>query len=391
MLYNKYRPKVFEDVIGQPASIVLQNAIKHDRHPSSVLLSGTRGVGKTTLARIYGYALNCETEEPCGYCESCKRRDHPDIYEIDSTRYGNTSDVEKIVGTANLVPTYKMNVLIFDEAHTLSKKAMGLLLKTVEEPKARSVVLFATTAPDKIDIALRSRCMWLQLSRVSEIDIAKMVAKISKKEGIKISIPALMRIAKYADGSPRDALSLLETMLHIHPVTEETLDTVVGRKVDATTILDWLVVGNVLGALTETQNVCRMYDSSVILDSLVHECMQRLEADKVQGQEAKFYIAAAHIFQSYRSMRVDYLNSLPVEMSIAEISSIIEKRFDWGVFLRLLSKQNPELFHGIAKMKMVRIKGETTVILKGETSELPITINKALEQIGFPGLQVRII
>ncbi|MCP5361856.1 MAG: DNA polymerase III subunit gamma/tau [Hyphomicrobiales bacterium] len=224
VLARKYRPKTFEDVIGQEAMVrTLRNAIHGKRLPQAFILTGIRGTGKTSTARIIARALNCIGEDgqgkepviaPCGVCEHCKAISedrHVDVLEMDAASKTGVNDIREIIENAHYLPSSaRYKVYIIDEVHMLSKSAFNALLKTLEEPPPHVVFLFATTEIRKIPVTILSRCMRFDLARVEKETLAAHLKGIAEKEGIEAEDAALAMIANAAEGSVRDALSLLD-------------------------------------------------------------------------------------------------------------------------------------------------------------------------------------
>ncbi len=215
---RKYRPDTFEKVIGQKALVkTLQNAIKNKRIAQAYIFSGMRGVGKTTVARLVAKALNCQygpTPTPCNKCESCeaiKNDRSVDVLEIDGASSRKIEDIEPIRDTAKYRPIHsRYKVIIIDEVHMLTETSFNTLIKTLEEPPSQTVFIFATTAFHKIPPTIVSRCQHFEFKKISQKDIAKHLHQIAKEEKITISEPAVNLIAEAADGSLRDAQSLLD-------------------------------------------------------------------------------------------------------------------------------------------------------------------------------------
>ncbi len=224
-LAAKYRPQTFAEVVGQDTvKKVLSLASLQDKVAPAYLLSGTRGVGKTTLARIFAKALNCAnapTGEPCNRCEACKRITQGafvDVVEIDGASNRGIDDVRRLresVGYSPLEGRYK--VIIIDEAHMLTKEAFNALLKTLEEPPRGVVFILATTEPHKFPVTILSRCQLYVFKQVPEHNIEQHLAKILKNEQIAYDDDALALIARRAMGSVRDAMSLLGQCLALSP------------------------------------------------------------------------------------------------------------------------------------------------------------------------------
>ncbi len=215
---RKYRPKTFEEMIGQKAVVqTLQNAVKNNRVAQAYLFSGMRGVGKTTAARILAKALNCQhgpTPTPCNKCEFCLSINEDrsiDVLEIDGASNRGVEDISPIRDTGKYKPIHsRFKIIIIDEVHMLSTHAFNALLKTLEEPPPSTVFIFATTEFHKVPATIISRCQHFEFKKVSQKDIINHLMDICKKEGLTISPYGLGLIAEASDGSIRDAQSLLD-------------------------------------------------------------------------------------------------------------------------------------------------------------------------------------
>jgi len=239
VLARKYRPSKLSEIIGQDETCkIIEGSIKLNRTAHAFLFSGTRGVGKTTLARILAKIVNCknlekEIVEPCGNCENCKsieNGNNMDVVEIDAASRTGVSDVREIIDNVNYKPvTSKKKIFIIDEVHMLSKAAFNALLKTLEEPPPDVIFIFATTETDKIPLTIISRCQQFQLKRVDTEVISKYLKIITEKECVKIDIQGFNLIAQAAEGSVRDALSILDNVLtRGNPIKIETIRDVLG-------------------------------------------------------------------------------------------------------------------------------------------------------------------
>tara|TARA_B100000029_G_scaffold513760_1_gene614329 strand:+ start:1004 stop:2698 length:1695 start_codon:yes stop_codon:yes gene_type:complete len=233
ILALKYRPKNFKELIGQDVMVeTITNSIKLNKIPNAYLLTGIRGVGKTTTARLIAKALNCnknffkEENCDCNHCEEIANSKHLDVLEMDAASRTGIDDVRELIESAKYNPTSaKYKVFIIDEIHMLSKQAFNGLLKTLEEPPTpRLKFIFASTEIKKIPVTIISRCQVFYLHRVLIKDLFSNLKNILKIENGKISDKALMLIAKAAEGSVRDSLSLLDRALVGHSVKGNEID-----------------------------------------------------------------------------------------------------------------------------------------------------------------------
>lgn len=228
VLARKYRPQNFNELLGQDALVkTITNAIKNNRLHHAYILTGIRGVGKTTTARIIAKALNCTgkdsttgaTVNPCGICENCKaisESRHIDVLELDAASRTGVDDIREILDGVRYRPTNgRYKVYVIDEVHMLSKSAFNALLKTLEEPPSHVVFIFATTEIRKVPITVLSRCQRFDLQRLSIETLIDHFKNISKQENFYADDEALHLIAKAADGSCRDGLSLLDQAISL--------------------------------------------------------------------------------------------------------------------------------------------------------------------------------
>jgi DNA polymerase-3 subunit gamma/tau len=223
VLARKYRPQSFAELIGQDAMVqTLGNAIRRDRLAHAFLMTGVRGVGKTSTARLIAKALNCVGEDgqggptitPCNVCEPCRaiaEGRHIDVVEMDAASHTGIDDVREIIEAVRYsAVSARFKIYIIDEVHMLSKPAFNGLLKTLEEPPAHVKFLFATTEVQKIPVTVLSRCQRFDLRRIPAEKLAAHFAEVARKEGVEVEDEALALIARAAEGSARDGLSILD-------------------------------------------------------------------------------------------------------------------------------------------------------------------------------------
>ena len=217
-LYRKYRPKTFEEVVGQNhITTTLQNQVKNNTISHAYLFTGTRGTGKTSCAKIFAKAINClnpQNGSPCLECEVCKALNNPsnmDILEIDAASNNRVDEIREIREKVKYAPVVgKYKVYIVDEVHMLTDSAFNALLKTLEEPPAHAVFILATTEVQKLPATILSRCMRFDFKLVDYSEIAKHIGKVFSQSEIAYEEPALDVIAKAGEGSVRDALSVAD-------------------------------------------------------------------------------------------------------------------------------------------------------------------------------------
>jgi|DEB0MinimDraft_4_1074332.scaffolds.fasta_scaffold03751_4 DNA polymerase-3 subunit gamma/tau len=254
-LARKWRPKNFDSIVGQEFAIqAIKNSIQNERIHHAYLFSGTRGVGKTTIARIFAKCLNCQTgvtDTPCCECSSCLEIDQSkaiDVIELDAASNTQVDNMRELMENANYQPTsspYK--VFIIDEVHMLSKSSFNAMLKTLEEPPAHVIFILATTDPEKIPVTVVSRCLHFNLMQMTNEELIGQLKKIFDEEKINYDEPAVDMIAQFAEGSMRDALSLADRVINYTngEVISEKLQTILGIiSKDTTTDLIEAIVNN---------------------------------------------------------------------------------------------------------------------------------------------------
>ena len=267
VLARKYRPTTFAELIGQDAMVrTLTNAFASGRVAQAFMLTGVRGVGKTTTARIIARALNCvgpdgqggPTATPCGVCDNCvaiAEDRHVDVLELDAaSRAGGVNEVRELVDGVRYRPVgARYKIYIIDEVHMMSPQGFNALLKTLEEPPAHAKFIFATTDIRKVPITILSRCQRFDLRRIDTDTLTKLYTDVAKAEGVEIAPAALALIARAADGSARDGLSLLDQAIARAegPVTEADVRDMLGLadRTQLFDLYDLLMRGDAKGAL----------------------------------------------------------------------------------------------------------------------------------------------
>lgn len=273
-LYRKYRPKRFEDVAGQKHVVkTLQNAVVQNRIAHAYLFCGPRGTGKTTIAKIFAKMINCENEtsKPCGNCTNCKlvqQGNHPDIIEIDAASNNGVEEVRDLIEKVKYAPINgKYKVYIIDEVHMMSSSAFNALLKTIEEPPAHVLFIFATTEPQKVLPTIISRCQRYDFTKVSINDMMNRIKDILKEENLKYEEEAIRLVCQLADGGMRDALSILDQVI-AYSTEEITVD----------------AVNAIYGILTVDEKIQIL---QLVADKKAKECIEKVQEFIDKGIDIK--------------------------------------------------------------------------------------------------------
>ncbi len=327
VLARAYRPTRLSALIGQEALVrTLKNAFASGRVAHAFLLSGIRGVGKTTTARIIARGLNCTgpdgqggpTPEPCGECSSCKSVDEDralDVIEMDAASQTGKGDVLELLESLQFLPSFsRYKVYILDEVHMLSTQAWNALLKTVEEPPPHAKFIFATTEIRKVPVTVLSRCQRFELRRVEAPVLASHLTDICARESVAVSADALGLIARAAEGSVRDALSLLDQAIATSdgPVDAELVQTMLGLgdRLQLLELLDAVMQGDSAGALGRFADLYALgADPAAVVQDLLEIChwLSRLKVTAEAGSSLGIAAQAAE-----RAQGMAQALSLPV-------------------------------------------------------------------------------
>ncbi len=343
VLARKYRPQVFEDLLGQDALVkTLKNAIENNRLHHAYILTGIRGVGKTTTARLIARALNCTgldgkggpTIHPCGACENCKAISegrHIDVLELDAASRTGVDDMRELLSGVQYKPTNaRYKVYIIDEVHMLSKGAFNALLKTLEEPPAHVKFIFATTEIRKVPVTILSRCQRFDLERLNVDTLIELFHKVLKAENIESDEEALQMVAKAADGSARDGLSMLDQAISLGgaKIKAETVADMIGLadRTQTLSLFENLLSGDTQKALDNVKNQYQHgANPSVIIKDLIEIAHMLAKAKIVPSS-----LQSAMMGQNEREMCEKLASSTP----IAILSKI------WQMLIKGISELN---------------------------------------------------
>ena len=360
-LYRSYRPQNFEDVVGQEHIIrTLKNQIENNNVGHAYLFSGTRGTGKTSTAKIFARAVNCENsinQEPCNECEVCRdilNDNVMDVVEIDAASNNSVDDIRELRESVKYSPTKaKYKVYIIDEVHMLSQGAFNALLKTLEEPPSYVIFILATTETHKIPITILSRCQRYDFHRITIETIAARLSELMKAEGLNVEDKAIKYVAKAADGSMRDALSLLDQCLAFY----------LGQDLKYDNVLE------VLGAV-DTEVFSRLLRMVLAADTT--GCIRLLEDLIMQGRDLGQFVVDF----------VWYLRNLLLVKTSEDAQDVIDMSSD---NLALL-KEESGLIDDDTLMRYIRIFSELSNDVKYSTQKR-IMIEIALIKLTHPAME----
>ena len=349
-LYRKFRPQEFEDVKGQEHIVTtLKNQIKADRIGHAYLFCGTRGTGKTTVAKIFAKAVNCEHPvdgSPCGQCPACQgiaAGTSMNVIEIDAASNNGVDNIRQIREEVSYRPTEgKYKVYIIDEVHMLSAGAFNALLKTLEEPPAYVIFILATTEAHKIPITILSRCQRYDFHRISIDTITDRLAELMRTEQVDVEERALRYVAKAGDGSMRDALSLLDQCIAFHlgeKLTYENVLEVLGA-VDTevfSALLRQVLAKDVTGAI---RTVDHLVDQGRELGQMVN--------DFTWYMRNLLLIQSADDMEEVLDMSADHLAALKEEAQMVEPETLIR-------YIRIFSELSSQIRYAAQKRILLEI------------------------------------
>lgn len=350
-LARKYRPKTLEDVFGQNETItILKNAIIQNKLHHALVFTGTRGIGKTTLARILALSMNCQANDlpntvPCMKCDSCLAilsNSNQDVIEIDAASKNGVDSVREIIDSCNYPPSFsRYKIYIVDEFHMLSKAAFNAFLKTLEEPREYIKFIFATTEIQKIPQTVLSRCQKFFLKSFSDTEIATYIKSVLDLEGYEIDDNSLKLISLSADGSIRDALSILESIIvesHNNKISYEMVKNNL----------------NIIGS----EAIFNLLQS--IINFQTNEAIQTLNNILSKGSSVKYILVelAKMIHKVIVSLETNDIADDDIVKQLFEINDITTQKMLrlWQVFLNGLNEINTTSFSINIILEMIIIK-----------------------------------